>query len=146
MQTARFSGIIELMKNKNTESKYSTFTRNVQLKIDEIFAEKIIPENDSVRLLDEIAEEIKEPLERVLKRTGRKYSTSPATMLKVILYAAMENIYSSRDIEERCKRDINYIWLLNGEKVPNYRAICRFRSDVLSECSEEIFYELDCKL
>ena len=66
VQTARFSGIIELMKTIKTENKYSTFTRNVQLKIDEFFAEKIIPENDSVRLLDEIAEEIKEPLERVL--------------------------------------------------------------------------------
>ena len=146
MQTARFSGIIELMKNKNTEKKYSTLTRDVQLKIDEFFAEKIIPENDSVRLLDEIAEEIKGPLERAHKRTGRNYGTSPATMLKIILYAAMERIYSSREIEERCKRDINYIWLLNGEKAPNYRAICRFRTDVLSEYSEEIFYELDGKL
>ena len=81
----------------------------MQLKIDEFFAEKIIPENDSVRLLDEIAEEIKGPLERVLKRTGRNYGTSPVTMLKIILYAAMERIYSSREIEERCKRDINYL-------------------------------------
>ena len=134
------------MKKQNTEKKYSTLTRDVQLKIDEFFAEKIIPENDSVRLLDEIAEEIKGPLERAHKRTGRNYGTSPATMLKIILYAAMERIYSSREIEERCKRDINYIWLLNGEKAPNYRAICRFRTDVLSEYSEEIFYELDGKL
>ena len=134
------------MKTNITGTNYRIFPRNMQLKIDEFFAEKIIPENDSVRLLDEIAEEIKGPLERVLKRTGRNYGTSPVTMLKIILYAAMERIYSSREIEERCKRDINYIWLLNGEKAPNYRAICRFRSDVLSECSEEIFYELDRKL
>ena len=130
MQTARFSGIIELMKTIKTENKYSTFTRNVQLKIDEFFAEKIIPENDSVRLLDEIAEEVKEPLERVLKRTGRNFKTSPVTMLKVILYAAMENIYSSRDIEERCKRDINYIWFLNGEK---YRITERY-ADFVRMC------------
>ena len=124
------------MKTNITGTNYRIFPRNMQLKIDEFFAEKIIPENDSVRLLDEIAEEIKGPLERVLKRTGRNYGTSPVTMLKIILYAAMERIYSSREIEERCKRDINYIWLLNGEKAPNYRAICRFRSEVLSECSE----------
>ena len=84
------------MKKQKTKNKYSTFFRDVQLKIDEFFAEKIIPENDSVRLLDEIAEEIKGPLERVLKRTGRNYGTSPVTMLKIILYAAMERIYSSR--------------------------------------------------
>lgn len=114
----------------------------MQVKFDEFYAETVIPENDSVRLLEEIAEEVERPLERALKRTGRKYSTSPKAMLKVILYAAMENIYSSRDIEERSKRDINYIWLLNGEQAPNYRAICRFRTNVLSECAEEIFYEL----
>ena len=134
------------MKKQNTGGNYRTFSRNVQLKFDEFYAEKIIPENDSVRLLEEIAEEIERPLEKALKRTGRNYGTSPAIMLKVILYAAMENIYSSRDIEERCKRDINYIWLLNGEKTPSYRAICRFRTNILSECAEEIFYELDCKL
>ena len=101
------------MKQQKTGNNYSTFSRNVQLKIDDFFAEKIIPENDSVRLLEEITETIKEPLERVFKRTGRNYGTSPKIMLNIILYAAMEKVYSSRDIEERCKRDINYIWLLS---------------------------------
>lgn len=118
----------------------------MQLKLDNFFAEKIIPENDSVRLLEEISEEIEGPLERVLKRNGRNHGTNPATMLKIILYAAMEKVYSSREIEERCRRDLNYIWLLNGENVPSYRAICRFRTEVLSECAEEIFYELTHKL
>ncbi len=67
-------------------------------------------------------------------------------MLKILLYAAAEGIYASRPIEERCLRDINYIWLLNGEKAPNYRAICRFRTETLSKCSEEIFYQLVRKL
>ena len=114
----------------------------MQLKFDEFSSEKIIPENDSVRLLDEITEGLERPLERALKRTGRNYGTRPMEMLKVILYAATERIYSSRDIEERCKRDINYIWLLNGEKAPNYRAICRFRSQIMSECAEDIFCTL----
>jgi len=118
----------------------------VQLKIDEIFAEEIIPENDSVRLLDEIAEEVEGPLERAIKRNGRNHGTSPEAMLKIILYAAMECIFSSRAIAERCTRDINYIWLLNGEKAPGYRAICRFRTDVMSKCGEELFYELTHKL
>ena len=134
------------MKNKNTNNNYYTNYRNMQLKFDEYYGEKIIPENDSVRILDKIAEGMERPLQRVHKRTGRNYGTSSITMLKVILYAAMERVYSSREIEGRCKRDINYIWLLNGEKTPNYRAICRFRSQILSECGEEIFYELTHKL
>ena len=42
-------------KKKNTNNtKYYTNSRDLQLLIDESFAEKVIPENDSVRLLDKI--------------------------------------------------------------------------------------------
>ena len=41
------------------------------MKIDEIFAEKVIPADDSVRLLDKIVEEMNiATLERAYKRTG----------------------------------------------------------------------------
>ena len=58
----------------------------------------------------------------------------------------MEGIYSSRDIERACKRDINFIWLLNGASAPNYKRISEFRSERLSLCSEELFYGLVNKL
>lgn len=32
-------------------------------------------------------------------------------MLKIILYAYMNNIYSCRKIERQVQRDIHYIWL-----------------------------------
>jgi len=63
-------------------------------------------------------------------------------MLKVLLYANMEGIYSSRDIESACVRDVNFIWLLNGAKQPNYHEIARFRSKRLTKCEEALFYEL----
>ncbi|MDF2985223.1 MAG: hypothetical protein K0R50_733 [Eubacterium sp.] len=53
-----FFGILELMKNTIYHKNYGTGKRNVQLKIDEAFAEKVIPADDSVRLLDEIMEEM----------------------------------------------------------------------------------------
>ena len=85
----------------------------MQLKIDEVFAEKEIPANDSVRLLDQTVEEMDvSSLWSTYKRTGRKPATNPVTMLKVLLYANMEGIYSSRDIESACGRDINFIRLL----------------------------------
>ena len=119
----------------------------MQLLIDESFAEKIIPADDSVRLLDEIVEEMDlSPLHRAYERHGRHPATAPSTMLKVLLYANMERIYSSRDIEKACKRDINFIWLLNGAKAPNYHEIARFRSKRLSECAEELFVQLVKKL
>ena len=134
--------------NKNlTGTHYRTLTRNVQLLIDESFAEKVIPADDSVRLLDEIVEEMDlRPLHRAYERHGRHPATAPSTMLKVMLYANMERIYSSRGIETACKRDINFIWLLNGAKAPNYHEIARFRSKRLSECAEELFVQLVKKL
>ena len=121
--------------------------RNIQLLISEEFAEKTIPENDSVRLCDEIIEtmDLRE-LYRTFSHKGRKSATCPKTLLKVLVYANMEGIFSSRSIESACKRDINFIWLLNGEAAPNYREISRFRSERLTQCGEALFYQLVQKL
>lgn len=131
-----------MKKQQSTENNYRTFNRNVQLLISEEFAEREIPANDSVRLLEKIVEEMDlRSLFGAYKRRGRKVANNPATMLKVLLYANMEGIYSSRDIERACKRDINFIWLLNGAQAPNYKRISEFRSERLSCCSEESNYE-----
>ena len=119
----------------------------MQLKFDEFFAEKEIAANDSVRLINQTVEEMDlTSLLSTYKRTGRPTATLPATMLQILIYACMEGKYSSREIESACKRDINYIWLLNGEKAPNYHEIARFRRDRLSVCAEELFYQLVKKL
>ena len=117
--------------------------RHIQLLISEEFAERTIPADDSVRLLDKIVDEMNlNKLYHTYSHIGRKCRTSPRTLLKILLYANMEKIYSSRAIESACKRDINFIWLLNGEDSPNYHEIARFRSKRLSECSEDLFYQL----
>ena len=55
----------------------------MQLLIDERFAEKVIPANDSVRLLDRIVEEMDlSELERAYDVRGRKPATEPSIMLK----------------------------------------------------------------
>ena len=119
----------------------------MQLLIDENFAEKVIPADDSVRLLDQIVEEMDlSVLRRAYNVRGRKPATSPSTMLKVVLYANMEGIYSSRKIRTACQRDVNYMWLLNGAAAPSYHEIARFRSQRLSECAEGLFFQLVEKL
>lgn len=116
-------------ETKITGTNYRTVSQDVQLLIDESFAEKIIPANDSVRLLDEIVEEMDLTLlMRAYNARGRKPAASPSTMLKILLYANMEGIYSSRKIATACVRDLNFIWLRNGEKSPGYHEIARFRS------------------
>ena len=119
----------------------------MQLKFDEFFAEEEIPANDSVRLINQTVEEMDlTSLLSTYKRTGRPTATLPATMLQILIYACMEGKYSSREIESACKRDINYIWILNGEKAPNYHEIARFRRNRLSVCAEDLFYQLVKKL
>ena len=49
-------------------------------------------------------------------------------MLKIMLYAYHEHNYSSRGIEKACKRDINYMYLLEGRSAPDHATIARFRS------------------
>ena len=115
----------------------------MQVQMDVFSAEKEIPEEDSVRLIERIVEEMdKRSLLSTYKRTGRPPVNSAAVMLAVILYANMEGKYSSREIESACRRDMNYIWLLNGEPTPNYHEIARFRRDRLSQCAEDLFYQL----
>lgn len=122
-------------------------SRYIQLLISEDFAERTVPENDSVRLLDEIIDDLDLGcIYRTYSHLGRKCATSPRTLLKVLIYANMEGIYSSRAIERACKRDINFIWLLNGEKAPDYHEIARFRSCRLNNCSENLFYQIVNKL
>ena len=115
----------------------------MQLKIDESFAERYIPADDSVRLLDKIVEEMElGALMRAYDSHGRPPATPPRTMLKVVLYAAMEHNYSSRKIKSSCERDMNYIWLLNGVPAPSHFEIARFRSKRLAECADELFSQL----
>lgn len=147
MQKALFFGIIVIMKKHINQVNYRTNTKIMQLKIDGFEAEKIIPANDSVRLLDEISEELDyRSLLRAYSHIGRKPATSPVTLFKILAYGGMEGKHSSRELERACNRDINYMWLLGDEKAPNHSEIARFRSQRLSRCCEDLFYQLVKKL
>ena len=65
--------------------------RNIQLLISEEFAEKTIPENDSVRLIDKVIDEMDlTAFYRTYSRLGRRSATAPGTLLKIVIYAAIE--------------------------------------------------------
>lgn len=105
--------------------------------------EMLIPEDDSVRLLSHILEGLNyEKLYRAYSSTGRKPAVEPKILYKVLTYAYMNNIYSSRKIETACKRDINFMWLLGGRKAPDHSTIARFRKEFLANAVEDLFYQL----
>ena len=54
----------------------------------------------------------------------------------------MNNIYSSRKIETACRRDINFMWLLEGSQAPDHSTIARFRKEYLANVVEDLFYQM----
>ena len=73
---------------------------------------------------------------------GRNPAVDPKTMFKILTYAYSQNIYSSRKIETACKRDINFMWLLAGQKAPDHSTIARFRTGFLADACEDLFYQM----
>ena len=107
----------------------------------------LIPEDDSVRLLSQIMEELDyRKLIMAYSLQGRNPVVEPEILFKILVYAYMNNIYSSREIEKACKRDINFIWLLQGRKAPDHNTIARFRTERLVGIVDDLFYQLVNKL
>ena len=105
-----------------------------------VFFSEMLEINDPVLAFDKIMEEIdvRKYIKEPVKTTGRiGYNT--VRMLKVILYAFMETGYASlRDIEDRCKVNVRYKYLMDGE-IPTYRTFGNFINNYLEESIEAIF-------
>ncbi|ASW42438.1 IS1182 family transposase [Clostridium isatidis] len=102
----------------------------------------IIPSNASVRLLSQFVEEMDLTELYSTYFRIRENQVSPMKMLKIMLYAYMNGIYSSRDIELACRRDINFMFLLEGASAPDHSTFARFRSLHFAPCSEKILAEM----
>lgn len=94
--------------------------------------DKDIPQDDPVRIVDAIVEGLDLRDFKKLYRERGRCAYHPKMMLKIILYAYMNNIYSCRKIEKAVQRDIHYIWLAAQER-PDFVTINRFRNRVRNE-------------
>ena len=107
--------------------------------------EKIIEISDPIYTFNEIMEQIdlyKYFTEKDSK-TGRPRFDC-IKLLKIILFAFMENGYASlRNIEKLCKTDIRFIWLLDGLKAPSYSTVSNFMNDFLVDNIEDIFNDIN---
>lgn len=103
--------------------------------------DELIPSTHPVRIVDEVLSKIDiQPLIRQYK-TGGSSSYHPGMLLKVLVYAYINNIYSSRKIEEALQQNIHYMWL-SGMSQPDHNTINRFRSERLKEPLREIFVQV----
>lgn len=130
-----------MTNNKIYQKNYTELGRDYQLVLP-LSLEGLIPDDDSVRLLSHELEDLDYSLlYRAYSAKGRNPAVDPKTMFKILTYAYSQNIYSSRKIETACRRDINFMWLLAGNKAPDHSTIARFRTGFLAEACEDLFYQ-----
>lgn len=128
-----------MAKHINLQKNYSLDQSGYQLKLP-LNIETIIPEDDSVRLLSQFVEAM--DLTDLYSTYERINSVSPRTLLKIVLYSYMNGDYSSRSMELNCKRDINFMFLLEGASVPDHATFARFRSIHFAPCAKRILAEM----
>lgn len=88
-----------------------------------------IPEDAPVRLISEIVDlmELKEIHDSYSKASDGRPPYHPAMLLKVVLFGYMNNIFSTRELEDKARRDVHMIWL-SSYQFPDHTTISRFKT------------------
>jgi len=128
-------------KENILQKNYTLNQKFYQLKLP-LNIDYMIPVNDSVRLLSQFVEEMDLTDLYSTYSKIKENQVSPRKMLKIMIYGYMNKIYSSRDIEKACRRDINFMFLLEGASAPDHATFARFRSLHFAPCSERILAEI----
>ena len=100
--------------------------------------DELVPKEHLVRVVNQTIEELN--LDPLLKRYkgGGTSSFHPKMMLKVMVYAYSQKVYTSRKIAKALRENIQFMWISGGNK-PDFRTINRFRGSVMKEVVGEVF-------
>ena len=103
--------------------------------------DELIAQDHPVRIVNQVLEKI--DMEPLLKKYtgGGSSSFHPRMLLKVLVFAYINNNYSSRKIEAALKENIHYMWL-SGMNQPAHNTINRFRSERLKEVLRQVFTQV----
>ena len=126
----------DMKKKKSPHVVFKPYTMGqLQLPTD---LEDLIPENHLVRVVHEAIEKM--DLGPLMKRYkgGGTSSYHPKMMLKVLVYAYTQRIYSSRQIAKALRENIHFMWI-SGNSRPDFRTINRFRGEVMRGIMEQVF-------
>jgi transposase len=103
--------------------------------------EVLIPPNHMVRVIDEAIEKMDISILEKQYKGGGTSSYHPRMMLKVLIYAYSQGIYSSRKIAKALRENVNFMWISANNR-PDFRTINRFRGVVMREVIDEVFTEV----
>jgi transposase len=103
--------------------------------------EDMIAANHPVRVVSEVVERIEMDIVIKKYKGGGSSSYHPRMLLKILIYAYLNNVYSSRRMEASVKENIYFMWLA-GMQQPDHHTINRFRSERLRNILKEIFAQV----
>lgn len=100
--------------------------------------EELIPANHLVRVVNRTIDGLNlDPLLSTYEGGGAS-AYHPKMMLKVLVYAYLSKLYSSRRIAKALREDVNAMWL-SGMQRPDFRTINLFRSGRLKDVIDQVF-------
>ena len=100
-----------------------------------------LPQNHKARIVSTIIDRLDiSDIESAYKGGGTS-SYNPRMLLKVIVYAYLNNVYSGRQMEKLLVENIAYMWL-SGMQNPDFRTINIFRSKRLVGKFDSIFTQI----
>ena len=102
-----------------------------------------IDKNDPVVSFKKVMEGVN--VRKYLKRSSQdprgRDGYDPEVLLKIVLFAYMNNVRSTRKIEQLCRNDIRFMYL-SEEITPSHMTIDNFMNKYLTENIEDIFNEI----
>ena len=110
-----------------------------------IFISEFLDISDPVLTFDEFMEgiNISKYLKNIPEHETGRIRYNPVNMLKTVLFGFMTQGYMSlRDLEDNCKINLRFMYLMNNEK-PSYRTFGYFINEVLGESIEDIFNDIN---
>ena len=100
-----------------------------------------ISQDSPVRLVNQVVDN--PDISKIIDsyKGGGTSSYPPRVMLKIVIFAYLNNIYSCRKIEDAVKDRITFMWLSGGLE-PDHNTVNRFRSKHLKETINDIFTQV----
>jgi transposase len=103
--------------------------------------DELVRADHPVRVVHEVLERVDITALMQQYKPGGASSYHPRMLLKAVVYAYINNIYSSRKIEQALQESIYFMWL-TGMSKPDHNTINRFRGQRLQKTLQPIFTQV----
>lgn len=146
-KTAPF-GIIKVPPITNQKERF--FMKNdhlsfIDYNMDQLYLpldlEVHIPQHHVCRIVNDAVEQIDTSYLLDAYKGGGRPPFHPKMMLKIIIYAYTQKVYSSRKIAKQLKENIYFMWISQSQ-TPDFRTINRFRSEKMKEIIYNVFFSI----